>query len=175
MCARSSHLPSPTCDRSGPRHGGRELGHDSQLGPDRRQRRRADVGTVSNGDTFTAEGLERAVATILDRKLAAERADIPGLDEQRRDIIVAGAILLNEIVDLLAIDRIVVSEAALREGILIDRVTARYGADLVHRLSDIRRRSVTRMAERSTRTSITSPVRPSSRCNCSMVCRRCTV
>lgn len=106
-----------------------------------------DVGAVNNGDAFTAEGLQRAVATILDRKRAADRVDIVGLDEQRRDIIVAGAILLSEIVDLLMIDRIVVSEAALREGILIDRVAARNGADLMHRLSDIRRRSVMRMAE----------------------------
>jgi exopolyphosphatase/guanosine-5'-triphosphate,3'-diphosphate pyrophosphatase len=105
-----------------------------------------DVAGVSNGDAFSAEDLHRAVATILDRKRADDRADIVGLDEQRRDIIVAGAILLNEIVDLLAIGRIVVSEAALREGILIDRVS-RNGADMIHRLSDIRRRSVMRMAE----------------------------
>jgi exopolyphosphatase/guanosine-5'-triphosphate,3'-diphosphate pyrophosphatase len=105
-----------------------------------------DVAGVSNGDAFSAEDLHRAVATILDRKRADDRADIVGLDEQRRDIIVAGAILLNEIVDLLAIDRIVVSEAALREGILIDRVS-RNGTDMIHRLSDIRRRSVMRMAE----------------------------
>ena len=84
---------------------------------------------------------------ILERKHASDRDEIPGLDEERRDIIVAGAILLEEIVDLLSIDRIVVSEAALREGILVDRVAARNGADLVHRLSDIRRRSVMRMAE----------------------------
>jgi exopolyphosphatase/guanosine-5'-triphosphate,3'-diphosphate pyrophosphatase len=105
-----------------------------------------DVAGVSNGDAFSAEDLHRAVATILDRKRADDRADIVGLDEQRRDIIVAGAILLNEIVDLLAIGRIVVSEAALREGILIDRVS-RNGTDMIHRLSDIRRRSVMRMAE----------------------------
>src|SRR3954454_20093937 len=102
---------------------------------------------VSTGDSFTADGLQDAVGTILERKHASDRDDIPGLDEERRDIIVAGAILLEEIVDLLSIDRIVVSEAALREGILVDRVAARNGADLVHRLSDIRRRSVTRMAE----------------------------
>ena len=106
-----------------------------------------DLGIVSNGDAFTAEGLQRAVALILDRKHPDDRADIVGLDEQRRDIIVGGAILLSEIVDLLTIDRIIVSEAALREGILIDRVAARNGADMIHRLSDIRRRSVMRMAE----------------------------
>jgi len=107
----------------------------------------SDALAVSNGDSFTAEGLQDAVATILERKHASDRDDIAGLDEQRRDIIVAGAILLNEIVDLLSIDRIVVSEAALREGILVDRVATRNGADLVHRLSDIRRRSVMRMAD----------------------------
>jgi exopolyphosphatase / guanosine-5'-triphosphate,3'-diphosphate pyrophosphatase len=107
----------------------------------------SDSNGVSSGDTFTARELRRVVATILARKQPADRADIPGLDEQRRDIIVAGAILLDEIVDLLSIEEIVVSEAALREGILVDRVAARDGADVVHRLSDIRRRSVMRMAD----------------------------
>jgi exopolyphosphatase/guanosine-5'-triphosphate,3'-diphosphate pyrophosphatase len=107
----------------------------------------SDTMAVSNGDSFTAEGLQDAVGTILERKHPSDRDDIAGLDEQRRDIIVAGAILLDEIVDLLSIDRVVVSEAALREGILVDRVAARNGADVLRRLSDIRRRSVMRMAE----------------------------
>jgi exopolyphosphatase/guanosine-5'-triphosphate,3'-diphosphate pyrophosphatase len=107
----------------------------------------SDSSAVSSGDTFTADGLRGALTKILARKRAADRADIVGLDEQRRDIIVAGGILLAEIVDLLSIERVVVSEAALREGILVDRVAAKNGAEVVHRLSDIRRRSVMRMAE----------------------------
>ena len=107
----------------------------------------SDASSVTSGATFTADGLRKAVATILERKHAADRAGIAGLDDERRDIIVGGAILLAEIVDLLSIERIVVSEAALREGILVDRVAARNGAEVIHRLSDIRRRSVMRMAE----------------------------
>jgi exopolyphosphatase/guanosine-5'-triphosphate,3'-diphosphate pyrophosphatase len=107
----------------------------------------SDPSTVTSGATFTAEGLREARDVILARKRPADRDDIPGLDEQRRDIIVAGVILLAEIVDLLSIERIVVSEAALREGILVDRVAAGNKAEVVHRLSDIRRRSVMRMAE----------------------------
>ena len=107
----------------------------------------SDASSVTSGATFTADGLRKAVATILERKHAADRAGIAGLDDDRRDIIVGGAILLAEIVDLLSIERIVVSEAALREGILVDRVAARNGAEVLHRLSDIRRRSVMRMAE----------------------------
>ena len=82
---------------------------------------------MSSGDTFTADGLRKAVSRIVARHHADDRDDIAGLDEQRRDIIVAGAILLEEIVDLLSIERIVVSEAALREGILVDRVAAATG------------------------------------------------
>jgi exopolyphosphatase/guanosine-5'-triphosphate,3'-diphosphate pyrophosphatase len=107
----------------------------------------SDTGTVSSGDAFTANGLRKAVARITARRRADDRDDIAGLDEQRRDIIVAGAILLEEIVNLLRIERVVVSEAALREGILVDRVVSRNGAEVVHRLSEIRRRSVMRMAE----------------------------
>jgi exopolyphosphatase/guanosine-5'-triphosphate,3'-diphosphate pyrophosphatase len=106
-----------------------------------------DPLSVSGGDSFTTGEIRAAVAKVLERKTAAERSDIDGLDERRQDIIAAGAVLLDEIVDLLALDRLVVSDAALREGILVDRAVSHHDPGVARHLGDIRRRSVMRMAE----------------------------
>lgn len=106
-----------------------------------------DPGAVAGGDRFSTESLGTAVATILGHKTADSRADIEGLDDRRRDIIPAGAILLQEILGLLGIEEMTVSDAALREGILIDRAARRDAPGVAQHLSDIRQRSVMRMAE----------------------------
>lgn len=99
-----------------------------------------------SGDVFGRRQLHGVVDQLLAHRTPAKRAATPGLDERRADIIVAGAILLDEIVELLGIDEMLVSEAALREGILLDRAARRDRPDVAHRLGDIRRRSVMRMA-----------------------------
>jgi len=48
------------------------------------------------------------------------RAKIKGLDDQRKDQIVAGAVLVGEIFERLSIKRITICSAALREGILLE-------------------------------------------------------
>lgn len=106
-----------------------------------------DPNAVVSGDGFTADALGDAVETVLSHKTAEARAAIEGLDERRQDIIPAGAILLQEILDMLGVEQMVVSDAALREGILIDRSVARDAPGVAHHLSDIRHRSVMRMAE----------------------------
>jgi exopolyphosphatase / guanosine-5'-triphosphate,3'-diphosphate pyrophosphatase len=105
-----------------------------------------DPDAVTSGDTLDRAELAPVVAALLARKTAARRAEIPGLDERRSDIIPAGAILLEEILDLLDIDALMVSEAALREGVLLDRAAQRDSPGVAHRLGDIRRQSVLRMA-----------------------------
>lgn len=106
-----------------------------------------DPYTVGSGDRFTAEALRSAVAEILQRKTAAARADIDGLDERRRDIIAGGAVLLDEIVAGLGVDEVVVSDGALREGILVDRAAVRRDDDADRGMGPVRRRSALRMAE----------------------------
>jgi exopolyphosphatase/guanosine-5'-triphosphate,3'-diphosphate pyrophosphatase len=106
-----------------------------------------DPLAVSSGSSFTAHQLHEAVEAILSRRKCDDRADLVGLDERRRDIIVAGAILLDEVFGRLALDHMVVSDAALREGILLDGIAKRSAPGAFHHLSDIRRKSVLRMAE----------------------------
>jgi exopolyphosphatase / guanosine-5'-triphosphate,3'-diphosphate pyrophosphatase len=105
-----------------------------------------DPGAVSSGDTLRRAGLAAIVAELLGHETAARRAEVPGLDERRSDIIAGGAVLLEELVDLLDVDELRVSDAALREGVLLDRAAQRDSPGVAHRLGDIRRRSVLRMA-----------------------------
>ena len=109
--------------------------------------RGGDPMAPTNGALFTREELGQVIEAVLDAPTADERTGLAGLDERRRDIIVAGAVLLEQILDGLAIDKMIVSEAALREGILLD-LAVRSGEPSFHHLSDIRRQSVLHMAER---------------------------
>jgi exopolyphosphatase / guanosine-5'-triphosphate,3'-diphosphate pyrophosphatase len=92
--------------------------------------------------------LNKLVDTLLESR-AKDRAKMPGLDEQRRDQILAGALLVNEIVRRLGIDEIHLCKAALREGILVDYLS-RHLPELEIRRSvpDPRRRSVLDLARR---------------------------
>ena len=73
-------------------------------------------------------------------------ASIPGMDPNRADIILGGAIVLEQAVGELGIDELVISGNALREGALLDAASRRRGATL-HHLRDLRRRSVLHLAE----------------------------
>lgn len=108
--------------------------------------RGGDPSAPLNGESFTRDELVAVVASVVDAKDPEDRADLDGLDERRRDIIVAGAVLLEEIFAGCGLEAMTVSEAALREGILIDRA-ADPVPDAFHHLSDIRRQSVLRMAD----------------------------
>lgn len=91
----------------------------------------------------------RDVIDVVDVLIAArrpqDRVSIPGLDARRADIIVAGAVLLERIFDLVGIETMLISEYALREGVLLDRSQPEGSG--FHHLSDIRRTSVLRVAD----------------------------
>jgi len=89
----------------------------------------------------------------LRKRLAAStlkvRRRLPAMDERRADIIVAGAVVLDTILESVQAKQIVLCEWALREGLLLDylhdhpRSVARAEA-----YPDVRRRSVVSVAER---------------------------
>ncbi|MCK6542994.1 Ppx/GppA family phosphatase [bacterium] len=100
-----------------------------------------------NNFSFTKKELDRVVQNILKAKTVAQRIKIIGLDIKRADIIVAGALVLQESFDLLKIKQMVVSEYALREGIIHDYINSRTNTGGHHPLSNIRYRSVIHLAE----------------------------
>jgi len=91
------------------------------------------------------EDVEKKLATMTPE----ERAKLPGVDARRADTILAGAIVLRTALELTGADEAVVSETALREGIVADYiVTHRPGILLVDEFPDLRRRSVMELARR---------------------------
>jgi exopolyphosphatase / guanosine-5'-triphosphate,3'-diphosphate pyrophosphatase len=99
-----------------------------------------------NNQVLTRDELDGIVAELIKAKSPAERANLPGLDAGRADIILAGAIILEQVLHVLDVDELVVSEYALREGVLLDAWRRRHGGSL-HHLSDLRRRSVLDLAQ----------------------------
>lgn len=99
-----------------------------------------------NGFVMTCDEIRAAVGALIAAGSVEERRSMAGMDPSRADIILAGAIILEQAVHELGIDEIVISDNALREGVLLDALSRRRGATL-HHLRDLRRRSVLHLAE----------------------------
>ena len=112
---------------------------------------RETLGTVPNPLT----GYELSLSAIRElvnrfRKLSyTERLAIPGMSDKRAEIILAGALILQEAMTLLNLDSLMVCERSLREGVIVDWMLShglienrlRYG-------SSIRQRSVLKIARK---------------------------
>lgn len=96
-----------------------------------------------NGFELTAEDIH-GVCDLLARTKPGERAHLPGMDPKRADIALAGALILDEVVHAFGVEKFVISDYALREGILLDTLS-RIDGDGVHHLRDISRRGVRRL------------------------------
>ncbi|PSB50907.1 exopolyphosphatase, partial [Chroococcidiopsis cubana CCALA 043] len=83
---------------------------------------REKTGTVPSpltGYEFSLRELRQLVDRL--RKLNySERAAIPGMNDRRSEIILAGATILQEAMTLLEAETLVVCERSLREGIIVD-------------------------------------------------------
>ena len=118
------------------------------LGAIAHQMETGDVAPVLHHVTVRAD----TVHELRERLVAAglrDRLKMPGIDAQRADILVAGAVILDTILERLGAKSVVLCEWALREGLLLDyiqghpRTLARAKA-----YPDVRRRSVVALAER---------------------------
>ncbi|HEY5155011.1 MAG TPA: Ppx/GppA phosphatase family protein [Acidimicrobiales bacterium] len=105
----------------------------------------APLRSLTNA-TFTRKEAAAAVRDLAGASTVGRRRAIAGLEPGRADIILAGAIIAEQAMVTFGVDELVVSGYALREGALLDAFQRRHGAAL-HHLHDLRRRSVTRLAE----------------------------
>ncbi|MBD1831463.1 Ppx/GppA family phosphatase [Cyanobacteria bacterium FACHB-472] len=79
----------------------------------------------------------------------AERAAIPGMSDRRSEIIVAGAIILQEAMTLLRQETLTVCERSLREGVIVDwMLTHGLIEDKLRYQSSVRQRSVIKIAQK---------------------------
>lgn len=72
--------------------------------------------------SFTYEELDTVYKEIIKRKKPSDRLAMPGMEMKRADILPAGVIILKTIFDVFEIKKIVLSEYALREGIIYDSI-----------------------------------------------------
>ncbi len=98
-----------------------------------------------SGASFTAAELADVVAELVAHPRAADRLRVPGLDPKRADIILGGALVLEQAVGVLGIEEVVVSDFALREGVLLDVLRRRQSTSIGH-LRDLRYESVLHLA-----------------------------
>jgi exopolyphosphatase / guanosine-5'-triphosphate,3'-diphosphate pyrophosphatase len=97
-----------------------------------------------SGATMSRTELASLVA-LLAKASSVERTAIPGLDPKRADIILGGALILEQLVAELGIDELVASDSALREGVVLEALRRRNGTTLGH-LADLRYESVLHLA-----------------------------
>ena len=94
-----------------------------------------------NGAELCRPDVDRVVRAVIDARRDGTTSDLVGLDPKRTDIILAGALVLEGIMKQFAIEGLLISEHALREGVLLDTVARSRGGALPH-LRDVARRSV---------------------------------
>ena len=106
------------------------------------------VPTPLNGYQFSLKDLREIVNRL--RKLNyAERSAVPGMSDRRSEIIVAGAVILQETMTLLGIENITICERSLREGVVVDwMLTHGLIEDRLRFQSSIRERSVLKIAQK---------------------------
>lgn len=97
-----------------------------------------------SNQVLTRDALDALVAELAAVD-PAHRAELSGLDPARADIILAGAVIAEQVMHELAIAEWLISDYALREGVLLDAWQRRHGGSL-HHLSDLRKRSVLDLA-----------------------------
>lgn len=81
---------------------------------------------------FTNKQLEKIINQIVSINNIEEMSNLRGIDKSRADIILAGALILWRIIEILKLKKITVSAYALREGIIIDAFEKRSKEDIIH-------------------------------------------
>ena len=107
-----------------------------------------DCPTALHGYVLTLEDLQQ-LTHRLSQLSYVERCTIPGMSERRAEIIVAGAVILQECMTLLGLTAITACERALREGMIVDWML-NHGLieDRLRFQGSVRQRSVIHLAQK---------------------------
>ncbi|MFE4105726.1 Ppx/GppA phosphatase family protein [Almyronema epifaneia] len=91
----------------------------------------------------------RQIVDRLRRMAYEERLSLPEISDRRAEIIVAGAIILQETLTLLGVEAITICERALREGVVVDwMLTHSLIEDRLQYQGSVRQRSVIKIAHK---------------------------
>lgn len=100
-----------------------------------------------NGQTFTRDEILSGVNLVISRRSLQERLALDGVDAKRGDVIVAGALIVEQLVKGLGIRSLTISGYSLREGIVFDTVQKAHDITTTHHLSRLRYQSVQHICE----------------------------
>jgi len=101
-----------------------------------------------NGYQFSLKDL-REIVNRLRKMNNSERATIPGMSDRRSEIILAGALILQEAISLLGLESITICERSLREGVIVDwMLTHGLIEDRLRYQGSVRERSVFKTAQK---------------------------
>ncbi len=106
------------------------------------------IPSTLNGYQLSLKDLQELVNRL--RKLSnSERAAIPGMPDKRAEVILAGAVILQEAMTLLGSESITVCERSLREGVIVDwMLTHGLIEDKLRYQSSVRERNVLKLANK---------------------------
>jgi exopolyphosphatase / guanosine-5'-triphosphate,3'-diphosphate pyrophosphatase len=106
------------------------------------------VPSTLNGYQFSLQDLRTWVNRL--RKMTnVERGAIAGMPEKRSEVILSGAVILQEAMTLLGVESVTVCERSLREGVIVDWMLAHGFIDNRLRFqSSIRERSILKTAKK---------------------------
>ena len=82
----------------------------------------ADIRPRLNGYTFDKAEFDEIYSFVMNLKNPEDRMKVPGIESKRSDIIPAGLIILKKAFELFNIEKMVISEFALREGVVYDLI-----------------------------------------------------
>src|SRR3989449_2183646 len=99
-----------------------------------------------NNFQLSRQDLAAVVKSLVKAPTVTARAKLPGLDAGRADIILAGALILEQVFEEFGLEAMTFSDYALREGVLLDAWQRRHGGSL-HHLSNLRRSSVVHLSD----------------------------
>jgi exopolyphosphatase/guanosine-5'-triphosphate,3'-diphosphate pyrophosphatase len=108
---------------------------------------RGELPRIMNGATFSAVELRRITEQLIAMPNPQARLTIAGLDSNRADIIVAGALILDTMAQSFGITTFTFCDYALREGVLVE-ASRRVNPDFHGELRDIAIESALRLARR---------------------------
>ncbi len=101
-----------------------------------------------HGGVIEREPLAKLLGKLLESS-TAQRALMKGLDDQRKDQIIAGAVLVSELFKRLNLERITVCKSALREGMIAEYLSRHVPEMSIRRdVPDPRRRAVLDLCRR---------------------------
>lgn len=105
------------------------------------------VPDIINGVVVGREDILEVIEMICEAKTPEDRAEIPGMDPKRADIIIGGALILEHAIRHLNIQHIITSSYALREGLVFDTVTKNTAMQQNKNLSHLRYETIMNLCQ----------------------------